>query len=365
MGNKKFGLLLGTSRDVGGFTKARELLNENIKRTNAALEDKRALAVVLSTRPEEEHIYEAISILQQVVKSQPQYSLSDNYLLAQMYAKTNQWPQYTSTMRGVLGNGGANDSRYVSAYADQLLARGEEGEARLWVERLKALAPAEKDTDTLEAQLWIGAGDFARLKGLLAERSKNPERLQWTAEMAEIASIKARELKNEAASKEFMELSKDYFTKLADSSPNGKILLAAYFARRGAINESLEQLNDSSGDRSTQLADLAQSAMSTGESSAEGLKQLTSEVAAESQKTPKNNRLLMALGDLLAWQGEVKSAVINYDKVISNEPGHMLAINNSAMARGLAKESLQKPYKRSIKPLRRMAPCITCWILAA
>ncbi len=289
MGNKKFGLLLGTSRDVGGFTKARELLNENIKRTNAALEDKRALAVVLSTRPEEEHIYEAISILQQVVKSQPQYSLSDNYLLAQMYAKTNQWPQYTSTMRGVLGNGGANDSRYVSAYADQLLARGEEGEARLWVERLKALAPAEKDTDTLEAQLWIGAGDFARLKGLLAERSKNPERLQWTAEMAEIASIKARELTNEAASKEFMELSKDYFTKLADSSPNeGKILLAAYFARRGAINESLEQLNDSSGDRSTQLADLAQSAMSTGESSAEGLKQLTSEVAAESQKTPKD-----------------------------------------------------------------------------
>ncbi len=50
----------------------------------------------------------------------------------------------------------------------------------------------------------------------------------------------------------------------------------------------------------------------------------------------------MALGDLLAWQGEVKSAVINYDKVISNEPGHMLAINNSAMARGLAKESLSE-----------------------
>jgi cellulose synthase operon protein C len=345
--NRNLALLLDASNDLRNFDEAKNLLTSNIQRTNGGIDDLRAYAIVLSGRPEMEHAAKATELLESVVKQQAHFSLADNFLLAQMYAKTGRLSNYTATMRRVLGNGGANEPKYVRAYADQLLSQNESVEARLWIDRLKELDPSQIESDTLEVKLLIAAKDFSKLQALLLDRRSNPERLEWCAGIAEAASLAAKKSpESKMLSQKFMEISRASFLELSKLSENGKLQFAAFLSRRGELEAAFEEVHGSSLPRSAIVADLTEVALRAGEINTDGLNTLITQLKAELANSPNDDRLLTLLGDVFSWNNEIDQSLQYFQLALERKPGSLFAINNSAMIRGLALREIDAGMKQ-------------------
>src|SRR5207248_1368583 len=94
---------------------------------------------------------EAIRLFDEVAKRQP-LAVSDQFLLAQLYRLTGQWPKARSQMLGLLAKGEVNPI-HVAYYARCLLARNEVDEAAPWVAKLETLQPTQWRTVELKARL--------------------------------------------------------------------------------------------------------------------------------------------------------------------------------------------------------------------
>jgi tetratricopeptide (TPR) repeat protein len=247
-----------------GLEKAKSLLEKNADRDGKTLEDRRALAIALGQRPDRKSTDEAIKIFEEVVKQQPKYSIGDNYLLADLYARIGDWPRYSRVMRSVLGNGGAEDSRIVLTFTEALVQRGELGEAQLWFSRLKTLAPKELTTDTIEARLLFGSAKYQSLIALLERNGQQPERAIWSAEMAEMFGARLIQQGQVEQANKLMDMAKTQFSKLAASDPKRSLALAAFYARRGQIDQAIDLLG-SEDLPPDQLSELGQGALKSGQ----------------------------------------------------------------------------------------------------
>ena len=237
-------LSYGLSGDPKLFDRGEALLKTNLEENEQSLEDKRVLAMIYGGRRDQQSLKMAIEKLEEVIRQQPQFSLGDNFLLAELFSRQNDWARYSRTMRSVMGNGGAENPRFVRSYAAALLQKGELGEAQLWFDRLKALAPGEQTTNTIEAELLFRSQDYARLQSLLRTKAEDQLNWQWSAELAEIFAGQLLQREQTEAAEPLLALAEEVYTRIAKAEPEKQDLLTAFQARQGKIEQAVERLSD-------------------------------------------------------------------------------------------------------------------------
>ena len=325
-------LIIGLRDSDDNFKKSRDLLAINAKKGGPTNSDQRTLAVILSTRSDGPSATESISLLEQIVKTEPKFSLTDNFLLANLYLRIGDRERYSRTMRSVLGNGGSSDSQYVRSYAEALFNNKEIDESALWIERLKKLAPKELSTSSIEAQMLFQSRDYDRLYRLVnSNRSQTePERLIWAAKTSEeVGTQLTRSGKSEQA-KRFLDIARDFFTEVAKTDPKRTLALAAHHARLGQMKESIELLLDPNLPPN-EVGDLIQDALQNGSLNADDARELIGVVQTVQAKHPKNVSINLGLGDLWSWLEVGTEADNAYQMALKIDPDNIPALNNLAM----------------------------------
>lgn len=325
-------LVVGLRASEDSLKKARELLAINAQKSGPTNADLRTLAIILSTRPDGPSTTESISLLEQVAKSEPKFSLTDNFLLANLYLRSGDWSRYNRTMRSVLGNGGASNSDYVRSYANVLFNRKEIPESTLWIERLKKLAPKEQSTASLEAQLLFHNRDFGQLIKLLNSNrgQSEPERELWAAQIAESGGTQLMRIGKTKDAKQFLDIARESYAEVAKVDPKRTLALAAYLARIGEIKESIEMLRGSELPPD-EVGELIQSVLQTGSLKEADARELIGVAQTVQAKHPKNVLVNLGLGDLWSWLRVESEAASAYQMALEVEPNNVSVLNNLAM----------------------------------
>ncbi|MEI7457927.1 MAG: tetratricopeptide repeat protein [Pirellula sp.] len=336
-------LIIGNRDSEDSFKKSRDLLAINAKKGGPTNSDQRTLAFLLSTRLDEPSATESISLLEQIIKTEPKFSLTDNFLLANLYLRIDDWGRYSRTMRSVLGNGGASDSKYVRNYAEALVIHKELDESKLWIDRLKKLAPKELTTATIEARLLLQSRDYDRLFKLVeSNRSQTePDRLLWTAQIAELGGTELMRTGKTEEAKRFLDIARDSFSEIGRTDPKRTLALAAYHARVGQIKESMELLRDPSLPPD-EVGDLIQGAWQNGSLNADDARELIGIAQSVQAKHPNNVSINLGLGDLWSWLGVGAEAASAYQMALKVEPNNIQVLNNLAMTLALTGQQFKE-----------------------
>ncbi len=329
-------MIVGLRGSDENIKKSRDLLAINTKKGGPTIPDQRMLAFVLSNRLDKPSITESISLLEQIAKSEPKFSLTDNFLLANLYLRSGDtevnWARYRGKMLEVFGNGGVTNSQYVRSYAEQLFKKKEIEESALWVNTLKKLAPKDLSTASIEAQLLFRTRDYDRLLKLVeSNRSQaEPERLLWTAQMAESGGNQMVRLGKTKNAKQFLDIARESYAKIAKVDPKRTLAVASYLARIGEIKESIEMLRGSELPPD-EVGELIQGVLQTGSLKEVDARELIGLVQTVQAKHPKNVIVNLGLGDLWSWLRVESEAASAYQMALEVEPNNVSVLNNLAM----------------------------------
>ena len=336
---RRLGLRYGLQGDPGMSERGESLIRTNLKEDENSLEDQRVLAMIYGGRREPESLNKARSLLEGVIRQQPQFSLDDHFLLAEFFSRQDDWTRYSRTMRSVMSNGGADESRYVASYAAAILQRGELPEARLWLSRLEALAPDEQATDTIKAELLFKSQQYGQLVSLLQSKAEEPPRRPWSAGMAEIF---ATQLVAEQASEDaqtLMELAEEVYARIATADPEQKDELTAFYARQGPFERAYQRLRDPEIDSDT-LAGISQLALQNGQLTDDQLQQLLELNRDALRRDPTSEAVGLCVADFEAWLGRWEPAMQAYRAVLTSHPDSIAALNNLAMILAMSGQRL-------------------------
>lgn len=345
-------LVLGLQKNPDSYRRARELLTANDNEIGKTDQDQRVLATILGAQGDRKSVQQAIEILTELIGQQAEFSLNDNFLLAELYARIGEWTQYTRAMRNLLSNGGVNDARYVRRYAELLQERGEDSEAKLWIDRLKQLEPRELATGTIEAKQLFRAKDFDRLLALLEPRKSETEnvksdttqlqRLYWSAEGAESFGRALREQGDQTLAERFFAQAAQAYEEISEVGKDQTFALASFHARQGDIDSAIGLIPV--GDvNPLQLVDLSQDAIHSQKLTTHQASELISRLESASAIDHTNARIGVGIGDLYGWQGNTAKATEVYRSVLGQHPDHMPALNNMAFVLALSDSDHGKP----------------------
>jgi tetratricopeptide (TPR) repeat protein len=348
-------MVFGLQGDQQLVGKARELLDLNLNSGSGTVDDRRTKALILSTRPSPGELKEAIQLLEGVVKEQPQFSLTDNYMLADLYNRTSDWSKYVRAMRSVLGNGGADNVSYVRSYARALLDRGEVEEAQVWFARLKRMAPNELDTANVEARLLFSSKDYPRLIQLLEKYGANAESRAWAAAFSDSFAENLSQSGNAEQSGKFWELAERFSAQLAAEQPEAKTALLELVAKRGQMERAIE-MAAAMNLTPEEMAAMGALALQSGGLS----KQQAQAFIGFAEPTYDANRSSQALGlamaDMYAWVEEIDKAVAAYRRVLDADPMNLSACNNLAMVLALTGRDLDLAADLIQRLVERLGP---------
>jgi tetratricopeptide (TPR) repeat protein len=348
-------MVFGLKGDQQLADKARELLDLNLNSGAGTVDDRRTKAFILSTRPSPDETKEAVQLLESVVKEQPQFSLTDNFMLADLYNKTGDWSKYVRTMRSVMGNGGADDVNYVRSYARALIDRGEVEEAQVWYARLKRMAPNDLDTANLEARLLFRSGDYPRLLQLLEKYGAQADSRAWAAAFADSFAENLNQTGKAEQAETFWGLAERFSSQLAEELPQAKTAVVELTAKRGQVERAIE-MAASMKLTPDELAAVGALALQSG-----GLSKQQAQAWIEfAEPTYDANRSSQSLGlsmaDMYAWVEDIDKAVTAYRRVLEAEPMNLSACNNLAMVLALTGRDLDLAMEVVGRLVERLGP---------
>ncbi len=352
---RSLALVIGLDGTPESAKRALGLLESNLS-TSDSVEDDRTKAIILGTQADPKSIDEAIGLFEQIVRQSREFSLSDNFLLAELYRATDDWTRYSRIMRAVLGNGGTNNSQYLRAYADALLARGEEEEAQLWFEKLKSLAPDEIETAAVEVQLLFRAGDFDRLIEVLEKQLGDNRGLVWAAEMAEVFGTRLIKEGKVDESRQFSELAIKLYRQVAEGVEGRASAEATYLARQGEVSTAVELLMSRKPVAPQDAAFVIQGSLQSGKVDEAGLELLVKLARYAIKESSSNLEVRMALGDLLSWVGRGQEAATEYREVLKLNDRYIPALNNLAMVLALTNQNPEEALQAIQQSIQYLGP---------
>lgn len=348
-------MVLGTKGDQRLSDKARQLLDINLKSDSSTVDDRRTKAFILSTSSEPEAIKEAVQLMESVVQAQPQFSLNDNYMLAELYSRIEDWSKYVRTMRSVLGNGGDKDINYVRSYARALLDRGEVDEAQLWHERLKQMAPDDLDTANVEARLLFRSGDYPRLIQLLEKYGDQAESRAWAAAFADSFAVNLSQAGQTEQSEKFWELAERFSTQLAAELPAMRTAMVELVAKRGQVERAI-QMSAELELSPDELAAVGALALQSGGLSKQQAKAWIDSAQPTYDKHRDSVALALSMADMYAWTEDIDQAVVAYQSVLDADPYNLSACNNLAMVLALTGRNLDQAMEIVGRLVERLGP---------
>ena len=361
--------------DYPSIARGLQVLEPNLKVNPPAPADLRVQALLLSQHPQRKRRQEAQRILERLIDRADISDPRDRYVLARLYVASGELVKATQQLRTLLASE-PKVAEYVAFYLRVLLARDDVAEAEVWIRRLNQLAPESYETADIQAEIHARRGRIAEAAATLrrfleqaAEQRPEPapgEETEGLPEGAKTVEATASEKESQAdtalqvrtglVAASLMRLSlllqqkgdtagaealgqqgEELFRAFAASVPadrqaDAQLALASYIARRGRVEEALGFVRQFGPQASPAFLRLCLAAVvpGLGEDSPhwDELRQL---VSSRLSQQPGELSLLLLAGELAFLVEDYPEAERVYRKILEEDPGNFVALNNLAV----------------------------------
>jgi tetratricopeptide (TPR) repeat protein len=224
--------VLASSPDLKQYQKALSLLEKNLKANPDNVEDKRAKAMVLSTRLADRE--NAIRLFKDI---EHKLNPEELIVLANLYEADNNWRDARLTLFMLVTSAAPNQARYQAYYADRLLHHKEIAEAESWIGKLEKLEPKGLPTYQLKARLLKEKGKHDQALALILEYTQNKD-----ANLLVAALILDQLGQDGKAGNLYHKKAEELYRKVIQDkkTPDNLLLLARFLGRQGRIGEALD-----------------------------------------------------------------------------------------------------------------------------
>jgi tetratricopeptide (TPR) repeat protein len=317
--------VLASKRDFHEFKKAMELLDDNQKARPNVLDDLRARAAVLSTRPERRK--DAIRLYEQI---QTKHTLenADKWILAQLYDADGQPLNSEAVLTSVMNARGGNQAEYYCFYISRVLSKRELAKAQPWLDKLDKLEPDSLRTCEVKAlALAVQDKDDDAVTLAAAFAKEHPaDKVRLARSLEKIAAV-ARDKAGYYKLAEAL-----YRQRLAAApTPADHLTFAEFLSRRGRLADALAQcelaLKKSPPEAPILTAVTVLRVCKPGEADCKRVEGWLRDAIA---KSPNPGQLHLLLAEYFDYRGDYAEVVVTLQGLLRAEPKHALALNNLA-----------------------------------
>ncbi|MCI0492415.1 MAG: tetratricopeptide repeat protein, partial [Planctomycetes bacterium] len=232
--------ILAGTREYQKLRKAENLLASNSQGGTLSLEDKRAMAELLASRPELVSRLKATRLLEEVAEVQP-LDLGGGIALGQLYDQVGDWNGAKRQLRATIGRFG-DSPQAREAFIRMLLQHGERAdldEAGRQLERLRQIAPNSTATFELGVRLATKTGRQSEARQELLGRLPNLTQAE-TLEPARVQALNL--LANLLVDLEDLDEAEKLYRLLAEKDPNQAYSLARFLGLHRNVEQGFDQL---------------------------------------------------------------------------------------------------------------------------
>lgn len=362
--------------DYPSIARGLQVLEPNLKETSPAPADVRVQALLLSQHPQRKRREEAQRILERLVDRADVSDPRDRYVLARLYVASGDLVKATQQLRTLLATE-PKVAEYVAFYLRVLLARDDVAEAEVWIRRLNQLAPESYETADIQAEIHARRGRIAEAAAALRQfleqaaqqepglgTEQGSEEASGKQEIASQPTIAGSESQLETAlqvrtglvAASLMRLSlllqqkgetagadalgeqgEELFRAFAAKVPTDRqadahLALASFIARRGRMEEALGFVRQFGSQASPAFLRVCLAAVvpGLGKDSPHWV-ELRELVSSRLSQQPGELSLLMLAGELAFLVEDYPEAERVYRKILEEDPGNFVALNNLAV----------------------------------
>lgn len=387
-GRRSMALILAAQGGYENLQKGLELIRQNRATSQQpSIQDLRAEALLLSAHPQRKKRLEGRNLLEKVVNEYTAATAEDRFILAQLYMADGDIANAARHMRALLASQG-KEPPYVRRYVLFLLDQSQTAEAEIWLAQLEKLVPNDLGTVSLRARLWSLQGRYDEALNLLQEfADKEPEagsqvpasdegdakpgqtplseqglsgtgtsqpevenlqQLRWALAadtMEFLAGSLERQGKGDQA-KRFLLAAESLYRRFVDKTPEAAVLLAAFLARHGRVEEGLDLLEQHWKSADLALVRAAASVIMGLVYENPGHTQRVEKIMQEALKQhDRPLSLLLLMGDFYGLLGRSRECEQVYREVLKRDPRNVIALNNLAAIFALEKANLEEAEK--------------------
>jgi tetratricopeptide (TPR) repeat protein len=296
-------------------------------------EDQRARAMVLAAQRGRKPRRSAIALLEKLAARQP-LTGDDQFLLAQLYDATGDWPRARQQMLGLLAADG-DRPEYLASFAAALLAHQDLESVPTWLDRLRRQPEAAGTfaVASLQARLTAARGlpqeAVAVLTRYAAEGRDAAGELSRRAQAAALLEELGRASPEEKA---YAEAAEALYGADAAARPDRALELAGFLGRQGRAREALDVCERALGTSPPEaVLNVAVAALQGGQPDAGQYRRAERWLEAARARAPEAPGLLVCAAYLRDLEGQPAAAAALYRQVLAREPGNGLALNNLAL----------------------------------
>jgi len=323
----------------GGYQslqQAQELADENLKLDPSSIQDRRLKATVRASIPG--HTADAARLFEEIIRGRQGAVADDKFNLAKLLLAQGNWAKYLSTMVNLLSEHG-DDPRYLQFHVNALLDR-EPGNAESWLERLEKIAPDQFATVSLRAELLFRRGKYQQTIDLLKEFVDRPaaqppdraSRLRLAGERLEQFPRQIPGAEREVWGPRFVREAELLFRSYVDARPSQEILLVAFLARLGLIDDSLNVLERLwPGSNPVMIAQVTVPLLRAENISSEQIQRGEKVLQAALKKYDRAIPLLLVLADTYTTYERYDEAEPLYREILKKNETNPVALNNLAV----------------------------------
>lgn len=353
-------LSLAGSNEISRFEEAMKIIEENLTNANPSAVDILAKAQILASRPEKRP--EAQKLLEELSQKHV-LSPEQGFLLARLYGFANKYRELRKTMLEVLARDSSNPE-YIAFFADQLVKKKENTEAKVWLSRLDAIAPSSSGSVLLRAQTLCRQGNKKEALAIV-KRFAEIETGDKDAKLGRMRS--ASQITNQLISEPgdgnelLLAYSEELLRKIvADSaSPQDEMALAEYLSRRNRIDEALKVWSGAkeklpafqAGRTGMEIVAMNKATPAQYQEVLDFLKK-----SREKAKDSEASNCLNLIAILQASSGDYAGAETTYKQMVELKPRDVGALNNQAMMLIFQGRNLQEAEKLIDKAMQIAGP---------
>jgi tetratricopeptide (TPR) repeat protein len=349
---------------------ALELVDRNLHSPLTTTQDKRQKVRLLLKDPLQHRSPEVLKLAESLVEiGGVEPEPEDRFQLAGLYLARGNWIACRKQMESLV-TGSQSSPRYLVAFIRMLLDQDQTDDAARWIERLERVSNTAEAVVFHAELLFRGSGTSGQVPGFLADyisrttaEPKNPlDRQLVAARLLEDLGSRLTAPAQRGMAETYFTQVRQWYENYVQKRPGGEMLLAGFHARRGKIDEALQQI-ERYGDKSTPqevtgvvAAILSRPASGYPETTPLQLKRLDAVVAALLDKTQRPVPLLIGLAQIQAAQDRLADAEKTYREVLQKDPRNDLAGNNLSMILAWQKSHLDEALELIDKTIDRAGP---------
>jgi len=362
---RQMALIAVTRGGYQNLQKALALIEENLHESKNSPLDLRIKAQLTAFDPSRARRDEAVRLLETMLKEQTA-APEDRFTLAQMYLAAGEWTNASNQFRALIAEYD-KEPRYLVAYIEALLQRGETSSVAMYLDRLERIAPTWFVTLGLRADLLWAENKPQEALEMLIKFVNNENavpkdrfiRIRLVAEKLEQLSRKpATTEEQKAAIPQLAHEAEALFrTYSAAAGQTGPLMLAAFLGRQGKLDEALDLLERAMDD--SQLQDFLQAlavSVQNGSATATQLQRMEKMLEKALEKFSRPTPMLLLLAELKNRQERYDESENLYREVLKNNAGHAVAMNNLAVLLALQGKNLEEAISLINKAIEIAGP---------